>query len=88
MFSEITAANKSNVCTFAVLGPRQVSQPVSKQHIKTKNKQAGNADIKHCRVNRQEKRIIKLWQILRTRFQLKLGLLEALFDVINVLFNS
>ena len=29
MFSEITAANKSNVCTFAVLGPQQVPQPVS-----------------------------------------------------------
>jgi len=30
MFAEITAANKSNVCTFAVLGPQQVPQPVSK----------------------------------------------------------
>lgn len=28
---EITAANKSNVCTFAVLGPQQVPQPVSIQ---------------------------------------------------------
>ena len=25
---EITAANKSNVCTYAVLGPQQVAQPV------------------------------------------------------------
>ena len=27
--SEISAANKANVCTFAVLGPQQVPQPVS-----------------------------------------------------------
>jgi len=31
LFLEITAANKSNVCTFAVLGPQQVPQPVSIQ---------------------------------------------------------
>ena len=27
-FAEITAANKANVCTYAVLGPREVFQPV------------------------------------------------------------
>ena len=27
-FLEITAANKANVCTYAVLGPRKVQQPV------------------------------------------------------------
>lgn len=29
LIAEITAANKSNVCTYAVLGPQQVAQPVS-----------------------------------------------------------
>lgn len=33
--SEISAANKANVCTFAVLGPQQVPQPVSTSKEKT-----------------------------------------------------
>lgn len=29
MYLEITAANKANVCTFAVMGNEEVDQPVS-----------------------------------------------------------
>ncbi len=29
LFPEITAANKANVCTFAVMGDTQIDQPVS-----------------------------------------------------------